>query len=714
MTTAALDRSGLAAAVPAGERLHALDALRGFALLLGVVLHAAMSYLPGFDVWPLLDRSTSVPLGITFFVIHIFRMTTFFVLAGFFARLLIERRGVRGFVRNRSLRIVVPLVVGWIVFFPMIAAAMWWGMGGQMPQAPQGTDVPEAPLLPFPLAHLWFLYVLTLIYMAALPARRLVHAVDGRGHLRAGLDTLFHGVAAGPWAPFVLAVPVMLALSVSDWIPWGGIPTPDRTLIPNLPATVAFSTAFLAGWLLHRQPGLLRTFERQWPLHAATAVGLTVVCLWMIGLTPSGEQTWTARETTGYTVLYASASWSWTLALVGGALRFFSGQSSTRRYVSDASYWIYLAHLPVVVALQAAMRDLPWHWSVKFPLLMAIALVFLFATYHWLVRFTFVGEVLNGVKHRRPGRHDETAAGLAHVASVGDTAPLAQLANVHKRFGTVTALDGLSLDVRPGELLAVLGPNGAGKSTAISLLLGLQQADSGAATLFGRAPEDIEARYGVGVMMQEVTLPIEMTVRQIIALTVAYYPAPLTVDETMTLTHTTDFADRAYGKLSAGQKRQVQFAVAVCGRPSLLFLDEPTVGLDVQARETLWATIRLLLEQGASIVLTTHYLEEAEALANRVAVLAKGRLVAIGSVDEIRGVVSRKRISCLSALSADDVASWTNVSAATHSGGRLQIVARDADDVVRRLLAADATLRDLEIQRAGLAEAFNEITQEAA
>ena len=182
----------------------------------------------------------------------------------------------------------------------------------------------------------------------------------------------------------------------------------------------------------------------------------------------------------------------------------------------------------------------------------------------------------------------------------------------------------------------------------------------------------------------------------------------------MALTHTAALADKPYGKLSAGQKRQVQFALAVCGRPSLLFLDEPTVGLDVQARETLWTTIRALLAQGASIVLTTHYLEEAEALADRVAVLAKGRLVALGTVDDIRGVVSRKRITCRSALRADDVAGWANVTAATQEGGRLQIVARDADDVVRRLLATDATLSDLEVQRAGLAEAFNEITQEAA
>ena len=236
----------------------------------------------------------------------------------------------------------------------------------------------------------------------------------------------------------------------------------------------------------------------------------------------------------------------------------------------------------------------------------------------------------------------------------------------------------------------MLGPNGAGKSTAISLLLGLQQADSGTATLFGRSPSDIEARYGVGVMMQEVTLAVEMSVRQLITLTTSYYPAPMTADEAMALTHTTELADRPYGKLSAGQKRQVQFALAVCGRPSLLFLDEPTVGLDVQARETLWTTIRQLLAQGASIVLTTHYLEEAEALASRVAVLAKGRLVAMGTVDDIRGVVSRKRVSCLSALPPER-RGGVGRRRPRHPRRRPPAHrARDADDVVRRLLAADA------------------------
>ena len=365
------------------------------------------------------------------------------------------------------------------------------------------------------------------------------------------------------------------------------------------------------------------------------------------------------------------------------------------------------------MVLQAAMKDLPLHWAVKFPVQLIVALAILFATYHWLVRFTFIGAVLNGIKHRRAARSEDGARHITRAASL--SAPLAELIDVRKRFGKVTALDGLSLDVRAGELLAVLGPNGAGKSTAISLLLGLQQAESGTATCSAAHPTTSKPADGVGVMMQEVTLAVEMTPRELIALTTAYYPAPMTADEAMALTHIGELADRPYGKLSAGQKRQVQFALAVCGRPSLLFLDEPTVGLDVQARETLWTTIRGAA--GAGRVDRAH-----DALSRRSRSAGQPRRRArpgparrprhCGRHPRRSSAASASR--CRSALCADDVAGWANVTAATNDHGRLQIVARDADDVVRRLLTADATLCDLEVQRAGLAEAFNEITQEAA
>jgi ABC-type multidrug transport system ATPase subunit len=289
---------------------------------------------------------------------------------------------------------------------------------------------------------------------------------------------------------------------------------------------------------------------------------------------------------------------------------------------------------------------------------------------------------------------------------------LAELAGVKKRFGSVTALDGFDLQVKPGELLALLGPNGAGKSTAISLLLGLRQPDAGIAQLFGRPPLEIESRRRIGVMMQEVALAPELRVREHIELIASYYPDPMPVDEVLARTNTASLANRPYGKLSAGQKRQAQFSLALCGRPSLLFLDEPTVGLDIQARTTMWAALRQLIREGCSIVLTTHYLEEAEALADRVVVLAKGRSVASGTVNEMRAIVGRKHITCATSLAAEQVAAWPGVQSVSRDGERLAITASDADSVVRQLVQSAADFAGLEVRSAGLAEAFTELTNE--
>ena len=291
---------------------------------------------------------------------------------------------------------------------------------------------------------------------------------------------------------------------------------------------------------------------------------------------------------------------------------------------------------------------------------------------------------------------------------------LAELRGVHKRYGATHALGGVDLQLRRGELLALLGPNGAGKTSAVSLWLGLTRPDQGCVRLLGRDPSDLHARRCLGVMMQEAALAPELKVRELIEETASFYPAPLSTDETLRLTGTQAIAGRPYNKLSGGQKRQAQFALAVCGRPQVLFLDEPTVGLDVDARENLWSTIRALVAQGSSVLLTTHYLEEAQALADRVAVLARGKLIAQGSVDEIRSVVDRRRIRCTSTLAAEAVRDWPGVTQATREAQHLQITATQTEEVVRRLLAADASLRDLEVRPADLADAFVEIIKEAA
>jgi len=289
---------------------------------------------------------------------------------------------------------------------------------------------------------------------------------------------------------------------------------------------------------------------------------------------------------------------------------------------------------------------------------------------------------------------------------------LARLHGVRKAYRSLTALDGVGFSIRRGEVVSVLGANGAGKSTSIAVLLGLVAADAGEAEVLGLAPGDIGARRRIGVMLQSAGIPENAKVAELLDLTRSYYPHPRSVADCVAMAGLDGLMDRRYGRLSGGQQRRVQFALAICGNPALLFLDEPTTGLDIDARQRMWATIRELVAGGTGVLLTTHYLEEAEALADRVVVLDRGRVVADGAMDEVRARVSQRRIRCLSMLDVAAVAAWPGVRAASRDGARIEVVADAAEDVVRRLLAEDATLSELDIRRAGLADAFLELTRD--
>ena len=291
---------------------------------------------------------------------------------------------------------------------------------------------------------------------------------------------------------------------------------------------------------------------------------------------------------------------------------------------------------------------------------------------------------------------------------------LARLENVSKRYGNITALNGLNLSVHAGEILALLGPNGAGKTTSVSLMLNLVEPDSGKVTLFNQDPQELAARQRIGVMLQSAELPETMRVSELIELTQSYYPHLRDLKEIAEMAGIADLLKRPYGKLSGGQQRRVQFAMAICARVEILFLDEPTVGLDIEAREAMWVSLRKLVAEGCSIVLTTHYLEEAEALANRVMVIAQGSVIAEGTVESIRSRVALRKIRCISSLDISTIKQWPHIDSAVHDGQYLTIQTMDAEAVARRLLIEDAELKQLEIKRAGLAEAFIELTREQA
>jgi ABC-2 type transport system ATP-binding protein len=287
---------------------------------------------------------------------------------------------------------------------------------------------------------------------------------------------------------------------------------------------------------------------------------------------------------------------------------------------------------------------------------------------------------------------------------------IAQLAGVTKKYGDVMALDDVGLALESGRVTALLGPNGAGKTTAVKLLLGLTRPSSGSVRLFGGDPTEPWNRRRTGVMLQIAKVPETLTVREHVHLFSSYYPAPMPVDAAIAAAGLTDVADRRFGALSGGQRQRVQFALAICGNPDLLFLDEPTTGMDVESRRAFWQQVRALASSGRSILLTTHYLEEADALADRVVLLRGGRIVADGTAAEIKSRAASRRVRCVTALAEGAIRSMPGVHSVRRDGVITEILTAEAERVTRDLLVRDASLSGLEVSGAGLEEAFLTLT----
>jgi ABC-2 type transport system ATP-binding protein len=288
--------------------------------------------------------------------------------------------------------------------------------------------------------------------------------------------------------------------------------------------------------------------------------------------------------------------------------------------------------------------------------------------------------------------------------------PIATLINVTKRYGATVALDGLSLSLHPGEVVALLGPNGAGKSTAVKLLLGLIAPTSGTSRVFGSDPRNATTRARVGAMLQVARVTETLRVREHLDLFRSYYPAPLPVAEILRIAQLQGIEDRFFGQLSGGQKQRVLFALAICGNPDLIFLDEPTVGMDIGARRALWQQIRSLSAQGKTVLLTTHYLEEADALAHRIIVINKGRVICAGTPAEIKRSNGGRTIRCRTRLSQEFLQTLPSVSTVAFNEGAVVVTTFEAETVVREMLLRDETLSDLEIANPALEDAFLALT----
>jgi ABC-2 type transport system ATP-binding protein len=284
---------------------------------------------------------------------------------------------------------------------------------------------------------------------------------------------------------------------------------------------------------------------------------------------------------------------------------------------------------------------------------------------------------------------------------------LARAVAVSRRYGDHLALDDVSLDIPAGELIGLLGPNGAGKSTLLSLLTGLRTPTRGRVELFGGDPRRAAARRRLGVTPQETGLPASLRVGEVVDFVRAHYPDPLSRDEVLGRFGLTDLVRRQTGGLSGGEKRRVAVALAFAGRPDLVFLDEPTTGLDVEARRSLWAGVREFHAGGGTVVLTSHYLEEIEALARRVVVIGGGRVLADDTVAAVRGLVSIRRVSLTVPVPLPDL---PGVVGTERDGDRTHLLTGDADRLVRDLVARDVPFTDLEVRPTSLEEAFLTLT----
>lgn len=291
---------------------------------------------------------------------------------------------------------------------------------------------------------------------------------------------------------------------------------------------------------------------------------------------------------------------------------------------------------------------------------------------------------------------------------------VASLEGVNKNYGNIRALCGVDFRVHAGEVVALLGPNGAGKTTAVKLLLGLSQPNTGKVRVFGGDPTNPENRMRTGAMLQVGRVPETLRVREHIDLFSSYYEKPLDAAEVLASAGLEKLSDRKFGDLSGGQKQRVLFALAICGDPDLLFLDEPTVGLDVEARRMLWDEIRHLVSRGKTVLLTTHYLQEADALADRIAVINKGEIIAEGTPATIKAQTSGKRIRCVTSLSIPALRQISGVTEVKEDREAVEIHTGVAEPVVRELLARDASLSGLEVTSAGLEEAFIALTHDSS
>jgi len=297
------------------------------------------------------------------------------------------------------------------------------------------------------------------------------------------------------------------------------------------------------------------------------------------------------------------------------------------------------------------------------------------------------------------------------MTAATDIGPGIVLSGLTKSYGPVRAVRCLDLVIAPGETVALLGPNGAGKTTTIDMMLGLTRPDEGTVSIFGAPPATAVRDGYVGAMLQTGSPLEHLKVREIVRMMASYYPHPLAVEEVLRVTGAAGFAGRWTTKLSGGQAQRVRFAAALAGDPDLLLLDEPTAGIDVEGRRDFWQAMRAVTERGKTVVFATHYLEEADAYADRIVLIARGEIVADGPASQIKAQARVRTIrATLPGVDVNALRVLPGVRSAQRHGDAIVLTCTDADAALFALLAAFPSARDMEVTGGSLEEAFLELT----
>jgi glucans biosynthesis protein C len=386
-------------------RYHELDTLRAAAMLLGIFFHAAISFLENPGIWPIRDRSYHPYVGLFVWASHGFRMQLFFLVAGFFARLLYERYGLMGFIQHRLRRIVLPLLAGIVFIVPLVHVVWIYGTikagtlttGYSLGQSIVGYFLTGMYFTYINPSHLWFLYYLLFYYAGLLLLVTTVRPVVPQRHLDA-LGGLFARLSATPWQPLALALPTLLILYHMQH--WGGVDEPGQSFALQGYTLLYYGLFFMFGWLLHRQPEALLIYPRYaWRYLAGGAVILAVIPFVLLQ-EPSVTHSYYGWMKLAALSLSALYSWLMVLGLLGLAKAYCSEENATIRYLSDAAYWLYLMHLPLVVYLQVLLADRHIFGPLKYLLINAVTLVILLLSYQYGVRYTWIGTMLNGPRIR--------------------------------------------------------------------------------------------------------------------------------------------------------------------------------------------------------------------------------------------------------------------------------------------------------------------------